>query len=189
MTDQVKTVTQADLLQLEAEGKKVEVYDAIIVECEPVTHLHVVVIDNLFILLQPFVKANRLGRVYTDGVRYRLRGGGDDVLDSYIPDFSFIRREHIPEGYDFSGDFPGTPDLAVEIASPGQSTAQLLSKIADYLDAGTEEGWLIFMDAEEIHVYRRDEPGVRIYKGSAELTSPLFPGFTMTAADIFTTEA
>ncbi|MBC8171717.1 MAG: Uma2 family endonuclease [Anaerolineae bacterium] len=188
MTDQVKTVTQADLLQLEAEGKKVEVYDGIIVECDPVTHLHVVVIDNLFILLQPFVKTNRLGRVYTDGVRYRLRGGGDDVLDSYIPDFSFIRKERIPQDYDFSGDFPGAPNLAVEVASPGQSTAQLLAKIADYLDAGTEEAWLIFMDAQEIHQYRQDAPGVRIYKGSAEITSPLFPDFKIITESIFVTE-
>jgi hypothetical protein len=154
-----KRVTQADLLRLEAEGKSVEVDDGEIIitdidvdmndaktiEIEGgVTILHLVIIQHLFRTLDPFVTSRKLGTVYMDGVRYILAGTPQDIQRRYKPDFSFVRAGRIPKDLNWMGDFPFAPDLAVEVASPGQTNPTPTNRVSRYLNAGTEEVWLIY---------------------------------------------
>lgn len=190
MSDHITTVIRlTDLQQLDAEDKWVEVINGEIVAGErDVTFLHVVIIDNLYDLLKPFAKAHKLGRVQTDGVRFVLAGTLEDIKRARKPDFSFIRAGRIPADFDWAGDFLGAPDLAVEVASPGQSNPVLLDKITDYLTAGTEEAWLIFPWRKEVYQYRRDEEVPRIYRsGDVINTSALFPGLKLMVDELFVT--
>jgi Uma2 family endonuclease len=114
MTDQIKTITQDDLHRLQAEGKRVEVENGIIVEVAPVTNFHLMIIRTLFRILDAHVMANALGDVYMDGFRYVLFGERNDIQTDYIPDLSFLRKNRIPTDYDYNNDFPGAPDLAVD---------------------------------------------------------------------------
>jgi len=42
------------------------------------------------------------------------------------------------------------------VASPGQTNTVLLPKITRYLEAGSEEAWLIYPLRRALHQYRRD---------------------------------
>ncbi len=189
MTDQVTAfVTEEDFARFDAEDRWVEVVDGELVEVDRdiVTFFHVIIVDNIFLILTPFVRANKLGRVQTDGVRFILERQGRKIIRAHVPDLFFVRNERIPADYNWQSSFPSAPDFAVEIIAPGQSTADLLAKIAAYLRTGTEEAWLIFPSKHEIHQYRRDEQIPRVYQGDDTVdTSLLFPGLTLRVADVF----
>ena len=53
------------------------------------------------------------------------------------PDAAFIRRERVEAVGLTTGFWPGAPDLAAEVISPGDTYAEIEDKIADWLDAGT----------------------------------------------------
>jgi Uma2 family endonuclease len=189
--EKVKTiVTQEDLQRLDAQDKWVEVEDGEIIESEnDVTWLHAYMIQNLFLILHPFVRANKLGTVHIDRVRYILKGTPQDIERARKPDFSFLRAGRVPTDFDWSGDFVGAPDLAVEIASPGQTNTVLLPKITRYLQAGSEEAWLIYPWHRTLYQYRRDaEEPVKYGESDVIDTSALFSGLTLVLADLFVTE-
>lgn len=192
--DKVKTgVTMAELQRLEAEhdDKRFEVEDGEIIEGESaVTWLHMMIMLNLFRMLDAFVRTHKLGTVYPDGARYVLAATTEDIQRAYEPDLSFLRPGRIPADFDWNGDFTGTPDLAVEITSPGQSSARLLAKIARYLEAGSEEAWLIYPQSRTLYQFRRDEAEPRVYReGDSVDVAALFPGLTLNLADLFVTDA
>jgi len=191
MVDKIKiTITQADLQRLDAEDKWVEVEDGEIIESEDIVpFIHVLIIQNLFRILDVLVRQQKWGLVFTDGARYILEGTPDDIRKGRKPDFSFIRAERFPANFDWSGDFYGAPDLVVEVASPGQTSALLLNRISVYLAAGSEEAWLIYPQSKTLYQYRRDAQEPNIYREDDTVdTSRLFPGLTLVVCDLFVTE-
>ena len=191
MTDKIKTsVTMAQLQRLDADDRGVEVDDGVIIEGEhEVTFLHLAMMQNLFLILHPFVRAHQLGSVFMDGARYILAGIPTDIERARKPDLSFVRAGRIPADFDWSGDFIGAPDLAVEIVSPGQTNTVLLPKIFRYLEAGSDEAWLIYPHHRSVYQYRRSADEPKIYANDDLIdTSLLFPGLRLVVADLFVTE-
>lgn len=131
----VKTIlTEADLLQLGAQDLRFEVIDGEIVEMLPVGILHLDIGLNVFRVLDPIVRDNKLGVVRTHGLIFILHHDPErGIRTTRIPDVSFVRRGRLPKGFDRSRPFPGAPDLAVEIVSPDEGADELLAKIRDYL--------------------------------------------------------
>lgn len=179
-------VTQADLDRLDAQGLRVEVEDGeIIIGDQGVTALHILVIRTLFRIFDTFTTTHQLGEVFMDGMRYILEGLPEDVERAHIPDLSFLRAGRIPPDFNWMGDFLGAPDLAVEIASPGQSNVKLINKLGRYLANGTEEAWLIYPWRAEIYQYRRDADAPQLYSGAQVITTPLFPELEIVAEIVF----
>lgn len=170
----------------------VEVVDGrLVVQTMTGSYRHVVVIDNLYDALSPFVRQHRLGRVFTDGLHYILHQAGDTIRRSRIPDLSYVRREHLPPDLDPDAGFPGAPDLAVEVVSPNQPARELLERIADYRAAGTEQIWVIYPAEQQLHIYLRDDlQHVRVYSAGEQLEAPtLFPGWQVLVDDLVKVEA
>jgi Uma2 family endonuclease len=136
-------------------------------------------------MLDEYAVVHKLGRAFPYGGRYILRGVRDDIVVARQPDASFLRAERIPVDFDPSGDFEGAPDLAIEVASPRQSNPKLLRKIGEYLEAETEEAWLIDPKRQQLFRFRRDMDGNEIYKVGDTFETPLFPGLIISVADIF----
>lgn len=188
MTDRVKTGVSLDELM---QHEWVEVIDGEIVEMDRMgaNYEHKVVTDNLFLPIQPHVKANNLGRVFNDGLDYLLHVNEDGVQTMRVADCSFIRRENLKRDFDKTKGYPGAPDLAVEVVSPSERSTQLMAKVTDYLRFGTEQVWLIYPAQQELHSYFRDDPHPKVYK-SGEVLEPaaLFPGLKIAIADLFLDE-
>lgn len=187
------TITQADLQRLDAEDKWIEVEDGEILTIDDhVPLLHIIIVQNLYNLLRPAVETRRLGNLFMRGARYILAGTPQAIQRAYKPDFSFLRAGRIPVDFDWSGDFVGAPDLAVEVMSPGQGSGFLLSKIERYLQAGSEEAWLIYPKQKSIYQYRSSEDEPTIYRTERSDiidTAALFPGLKLVAADLFVTQS
>jgi Uma2 family endonuclease len=71
------------------------------------------------------------------------------------PDVAFVARDRLP----LSGTtgYPAlAPDLAVEVLSPGDRPGEVLTKVADWLSAGTRLVWVVDPERRMARVYRRD---------------------------------
>src|SRR5690606_17453416 len=103
------------------------------------------------------------------------------------PDLSFLRAGRIPADFDWMSDFVGAPDFVVVVASPGQSNVKLINKLGRYLESGTEEAWLIYPWRKEIYQFRREADAPQLYTGAQQIETPLFPGLTFAAEQVFVT--
>ena len=192
MAEKIQTITQADLMRLEAESDEftIEVDDGVIVKVENnMTWLHVLIMRNLYELLVAYVRVNNLGWVMPEGVRFILDGDSEDIQRAYKPDLSFLRAGRIPDNFDWSGDFEGAPDLAVEIASPGQGVPYFVKRVHRFLSAGVEEIWVIYPSRKELYQYRKDADVQRQYGENDTVTTPLFPDLQISMAELFKKEA
>lgn len=191
MTDEtrIQDVTDDLLHALEDGEKRLEVVEGVIVEEDEdtMTYVHVLVIENLFLILRVFVNDRKLGRVHIDGVRFILHRERGRIIAARIPDLCFIQRERLPADPERAHNIEGAPTLAVEVASPGQSNAVLMGKVGDYLRYDTEEVWLVYPSRREVHQYRHDDEVPRVYRADETLTTPLFAGLALRVEDVFST--
>jgi len=189
MVDQVRaSVTQADLQKLDAEDKWFEVVDGEIIESErDVIWFHLLIIQNLYDILKPFVRDNKLGRVFMDGARYVIEGTLDNIQWAPRPDFSFVRNGRFPDNFEWEGDVAFAPDLAVEVISLGQSNPEMLNKISRYLNGGCEEIWLIYSARKTVVQYSLDDAPSIYQSGDTIDVAALFPGLTLKVDDLFVT--
>ncbi|MGI8758460.1 MAG: Uma2 family endonuclease, partial [Acidimicrobiales bacterium] len=85
----------------------------------------------------------------------------------------------------------GSPDLTVEVRSPGTWHLDIGRKRAAYETAGVAELWLVDWPAATVLVHRRCVAGAPTFDGSAEvgpgevLTSPLLDGFALSIDELF----
>jgi len=68
--------------------------------------------------LAQHVEENGLGAVFAAETGFLLEGNPDTVR---APDVAFVRRDRVEEVGETAGFFPGPPDLAVEVVSPGDA--------------------------------------------------------------------
>lgn len=179
-------LTLDDLLAL-GDDVRVEIIDGEIVEMVAAGVVHSILGANIIGILQPFVKQHRIGAVLQDNATFLMFSLSTHLKDSFVPDVAFIRNENVPPGWNPNKPHPGTPDLAIEIVSPGDDAENLQKKCRTYLDKGTQEVWILYKATHEIHQFKSDGT-VRVYRDLVEAmdVEALFPGLhTLTLEAIF----
>jgi Uma2 family endonuclease len=76
--------------------------------------------------LAQHVEERGLGAVYAAETGFLLGRDPDTVR---APDAAFVRRERVEEVGETEGYWPGAPDLAVEVVSPGDAYAEVEGKV------------------------------------------------------------
>jgi Uma2 family endonuclease len=151
-----------------------------LVPVSPGSPRHGELIVEVGAVLRDFVKRNDLGKVFSDA-GFQLESNPDTVRG---PDVAFVRaaRTHdMPE----RGFLKTSPDLAVEILSPGDSLRNVHTKIGQYLQAGTSVVWLVNFVKRQVAVFQADSE-VRVLGVDDVLDGgDVLPGFTWSVGDIF----
>jgi Uma2 family endonuclease len=187
MVDHVQTIlTEADLLRLGAEDRRFEIVNGVIREMSSVGYEHSTFVGNTYELLNSHVKSRKLGYVHGDSLIYILYGDAETgVRKTRIPDVSFIRRERLPRKEERALPFHGAPDLAIEVISPDDKADELLERIRDYFEYGTEQVWVLYPSQRELHQFIRGESGSSIFKAEDVFTpGDLIPGLTFKIGDL-----
>src|ERR671936_700252 len=70
-----------------------------------------------------------------------------------LPDVGFYVAARQALIVDPNKPIPFAPDLAVEVASPSQSTGALAAKVALYLAGGTRLVWVVWLDRQQVDVW------------------------------------
>ena len=131
---------------------------------------------NLMMLLGQYVKTNRLGRVFPE-VGYHIESDPDTVLG---PDISFLGPDHIPtDGY-----YPGPPDLAIEVISPGDRRGRIERKLGLWLEAGARSVWHVYPRRRTVEIISSTGERRTLHEND-ELVDDTVPGFRVKVSEIF----
>jgi Uma2 family endonuclease len=133
---------------------------------------------NLIIILGQYAKSNQRGEVYAE-TGYHIERDPDTVLG---PDVSFIARDRTGEPED--SFYPGPPDLAVEVISPGDRRGQIERKLSLWLQAGTRSIWLVNPRMRTVEVISSIDER-RLLNETDELVDDTVPGFRVKVSEIF----
>ncbi|MBN1285450.1 MAG: Uma2 family endonuclease [Anaerolineae bacterium] len=144
-------ITETYLMSLGADFG-VEVVNEEIVHMAPAGVVHGSVSMIIGLELGNFVRQNKLGRVFADQTTYVLEGTPGDIKKMRAPDKSFVAAENLPDELP-EGYFYQAPDLAVEVVSPTEGMGDVMSKVNDYLRAGTKAVWVVIPKTRQVMVY------------------------------------
>lgn len=109
----------------------------------------------------------------------------DDPPTVRAPDVSFVARERILESGPPRGYFPGAPDFAIEIVSPSNTAREIAEKIADYLEAGARQVWVVEPRSRSITVHRPGCEPRTLWEGDEVDGGDVVPGFRVEVAVVF----
>ena len=182
MSTTTQLMTADELLKLPRGRHRYELVKGELITMSPAGHEHGAVIMNLAAPLAMHVKTNKLGTVFGAETGFKLTSHPDTVL---APDIAFIRRERVEQTGLSKGFGTGSPDLAVEVLSPGDREAKLKAKVAEWLANGALAVWVVSPKLRNVTVYR-SLTDVTILAEHDELDGQdVVPGFRCRVADIF----
>ncbi len=144
-------VTAEQLLYMPDNGFRYELIAGEVRKMSPAGWKHGLIAAQLGILLGSHVRKNKLGAVFASEPGFLLASDPDTVR---APDVAFIRRERLAAEKPSEAFWPGPPDLAVEVVSPGDTVNEVDDKVKAWLDAGTRMVWVINPKWRSVTVYR-----------------------------------
>jgi Uma2 family endonuclease len=175
-------LTSEDLWGLPDDGLRHELAAGRLLSEPPAGFDHGEVANELGRLLKEYAREQGLGRVVSGDVGFVLKKDPDTVR---APDVAFVRRERLQPGQRVRGFFPGAPDLAVEVLSPGDRPGAVAAKVTDYLNSGTRLVWIVDPDEQQVTAFAAGMQA-RVFRKEDDLEAEdLLPGFRVTVREIF----
>lgn len=146
------------------------------------TLVHETLVRFLFLALYHFVDSKKLGEVFSNGIRVRVRP--DKIR---LPDVLFLYKDHYHVRHSRVWD---GADLVMEVISddPKDRRRDYETKLADYAGAGIAEYWIIDYQRKRIIVHCLDQGKYTVgseYSPGQQATSDLLNGFSVDAAALF----
>lgn len=173
--------TDEKFMALPKDGHRYELIDGELLDMGNSGMEHGYVACILTIVLGGYIRAKKLGAICDSSTAFSLKSG-----NKRSPDFSFIAKIRLqgmnrpPRGF-----LQGSPDLAVEILSPGNTIEEIHNKIVEYFENDTQLVWVIHPDERYVLVYHSPEPD-RFLRSQDQLDGEdLIPGFRMSVAELF----
>lgn len=183
MTIKEKLYTAEELLRLPDDGMRHELVKGELREMPPAGNEHGYLALRIASRLERHVDANKLGRVYAAETGFKIASDPDTVR---APDAAFVSRERVEKVGRVAGFWPGAPDLAVEVVSPGDTHAEVVEKALAWLDAECRMVLVAEPERKVVTVYRSRED-IRILAGDGAVDgADVVPGWRLPVAEIFT---
>jgi Uma2 family endonuclease len=175
------TAVEADVIALhDRENRLCELVEGVLVE-KPMGFLEARVAALLIQVLGAFVESAELGIVAGADGMMRISAGL-----VRIPDVSVILWQRLPDRKIPSEPIPTlAPDLAIEVLSASNTSAEMRRKTEEYFDAGSACVWIVDPARRTVSVYT-SALDVSVLQSEGMVTAELvLPGFGITVADIF----
>jgi len=175
-------VTADQLLRMPSDGSRYELVAGEIRKMAPAGWEHGAIGGRLHVLLGRFVLEHALGTLFGAETGFFLARDPDTVR---APDIAFIRKARLPPPPPREAFWPGAPDLAVEVVSPGDTVHDVDEKVQAWLAAGCLVVWVVNPQWRTVTVYRSARD-IRTLTEDDELTGgDVVPDFRCRVADIF----
>jgi Uma2 family endonuclease len=174
--------TADELFVMPDDGFRYELVKGELRRMPPAGSEHGAVAVNIAVVIAPFVKAHSLGVVFGAETGFKIASDPDTVR---APDLAFVRRTRIPEEGIPRGFWPGAPDLAVEVISPGDTYTEVEEKVNDWLNAGTRMVLVLNPRTRTVTVYTSHTDVVRLTESDTLDGGEFLPGFTCRVTELF----
>lgn len=175
-------MTADDLLRMPDDNFRYELVRGELRKMAPSGHTHGRVAINFAWPLTQYVKTHDLGIVYAAETGFVISTNPDTVR---APDVAFVSRKRVDEVGDVGGYWPGAPDLAVEVLSPGDSYTEVEEKVFDWLAAGACMVVVVNPRHRTATVYRSRTDIVVLTERDTLDGGDVVPGWTMPIQEIF----
>lgn len=177
-----KASTAQHLLQMPDDGHRYELIRGRLQRASPLDHLQGRIAARITVSLFEHVQAHDLGEVYAAMTGFQLAANPDHVRG---PDAAFVRRERVLAVGEFTGFWPGAPDLAVEVIARTDIYADVEEKVLDWLQFGTRLVVVISPRPRTVTMVR-SPTDVRIL-GEADVidAGDVVPGWRLSVKDLF----
>jgi Uma2 family endonuclease len=171
-------LTYDDYVNFPNDGKRYEIIDGELY-VNPSPHMkHQRVLLRLAIALSRFVEKHRLGEVFI--APFDVVFSEIDVME---PDLLFIStaRMHVLT----QANVKGAPDLVVEVLSDGTRRYDETTKRRRYEHFEVQEYWIVDPIDDSVRILRLEGKQYERIIVGGDLTSPLFPGFSLGLKKLF----
>lgn len=175
-------MTADDLLKLPDDGFVYELVRGESRRMSPAGYRHGRIVINITLSLGQHVRDQQLGDVFAAETGFKLASNPDTVR---APDLAFVRRERMALIGDAEGYWPGAPDLAVEVISPGDLYADVEEKVIEYLNAGTGMVLAVNPRKQTVTVYRALADISILTEGDVIDGEQIVPGWSLPVSDVF----
>ena len=182
MSTTTKLMTADELLRLPRGRFRYELVKGELRTMSPGGSEHGAIIMNLSLPLAQHVKANRLGVAFGAETGFKIASNPDTVI---APDIAFIGRTRIPATGLPKAYWPGAPDLAVEVMSPGDTIKEVEEKTAKWFAAGGRAVWVINPKKRSVTLYRSMTDMTVLSEHDDIDGQSVVPGFRCRVAEIF----
>jgi Uma2 family endonuclease len=182
MSTTVWPMTAEELLAMPKDGFRYELLKGELKKMSPAGFDHGAVGMSLSMLLAQYVKAHNLGVVCMAKTGFKIAANPDTVL---APDVSFVRRQRIPQSGRPKAFWPGAPDLAVEVVSPGDTKREVAEKVQDWLKAGSDAVWVVNPKNRTVTIHRPQTEAITLGENDELDGQTVVPGFRCLVAEIF----
>ena len=182
MTTTLQRSTANELFEMPDDGSRYELVRGELRRMSPSGSEHGAIIINISVLLAYYVRSKKLGVCFGAETGFKIASDPDTVR---APDVAFIRRERIPESGIPKKFWPGVPDLAVEVLSPGDTRREVDEKVEDWLEAGARAVWVINPKRRSVSVYRPASDVTRLSEADELDGGEVVPGFRCKVSEIF----
>ena len=144
-------------------------------------------IRNSSITAQLYIWAKRdgTGVVFDSSTGFKLPNGADRS-----PDAAWIPRSRLATltAKQKETFLPLCPDFVIELLSPTDALSITQAKMTEYIENGSQLGWLIDPEMRQVHVYRPHQ-AVAILDNVMEIAAdPELPGFVLDLREIWEPE-
>jgi Uma2 family endonuclease len=176
-----KLMTAEELLLLPDDGMRHELIDGELRTMAPAGAEHGHSAGPIHGHISRFLFDHPIAYVWAAETGFLLRRRPDRVR---APDVSVLRLERIPPEGVPRGYFPGAPDLAVEVVSPGDTASEVLDKVDDWLRAGARAVWVVYPSPVRLFVHRADGSVQQLGPDDEVDGDEILPGFRMRVRDL-----
>jgi Uma2 family endonuclease len=178
----VTLVTAEQLLYMPDDGFRYELIAGEIRKMSPAGWKHGLIAGRLHVTLGAYVERHKLGSLFEGETGFLLASDPDTVR---APDVAFICRERLSAERPTEAFWPGAPDLAVEVVSPGDTVYEVDDKVKSWLDAGAKMVWVVNPKLQNVTVYRSSGRAT-VLGASDELSGEdVVDGFRCVVGDLF----
>jgi Uma2 family endonuclease len=175
-------VTVEEYARLPESGRPTELVRGRIVEMNVPTPRHGQICGEVVRLLANYVKEKGLGKVTSNDSGIITERDPDTMRGA---DVAFYSNKRFGEGPLPGGYFEEAPELVFEVLSSNDRWSKILSKVAEYLDAGVAIVCVLDPSDRTAYVYEGDRP-VRILTRDQEIEFPeLLGDFCVRVAEFF----
>lgn len=175
-------VTADELLRMPRGRVRRELVRGMVRETTPAGYGHGRIAMRMGSRLDTYVDAHDLGVVCAAETGFKLEGDPDTVR---APDVAFIRRERVAAVGEREGFWPGAPDLAVEVVSPGDSSGEVEEKVADWLSAGCRMVVVVNPRKRAVTVHRSRTDFAVLTEDDVLDGGDVVPGWRLPVREIF----